>query len=323
MTLPGTTSTRRSGGTAWDRRTSGEWVYVQTHPPDETGTYATDNARLNANADPDTQVAFDQLASRPSGPTPIDTGTLLDDLVAYLRRFVVFRSEAQVWWVALWVLHTHVFDLFVTTPYLHVTSPTKQSGKSRLVVEVLVPVVARPWPITEPSEAVLFRVIHARHPSLLYDEVDATFGKDRQMAEGLRAIFNAGYRKGANVPRCVGPKFEVTDFDVYSPKAFSGLAGLPDTVTDRSGRIELRRRGRNEPKPDKFRLRDVRQQVAPLSGPESKNGPSRSEPQLVGTNPTLPDVLWIVIARKTPVRCWPRSPIWRERSGHNGHVGPS
>ncbi len=196
-----------------------------------------------------------------------ETAHILDEVAAVLRRYVVWSYPEQVDFVALWVLHTWVFDLFETTCYLDVSSAAKGSGKSRLVCEVLLCVVPRLWPVTARSEAALFRKVDAEHPTLLLDEVDATFRRDPTLTEGLRGILNTGYRRGATVPGCVGADFEIRDFDVYCPKAFAGLDGLPDTVRDRSGRIELQRRSSvDEPKPARFRRADALRRQS-CSGP--------------------------------------------------------
>ena len=192
--------------------------------------------------------------------------------------------------MALWVAHTYVFGLFDTTPYLDVSSAAKQSGKSRLTVELLPLLVARPWAVFDASEAVLFRKVDKIRPTLLVDEIDATFGKDSKVTEGLRAIFNVGYRVGAKVARCVGNTFEPTDFEVYCPKAFAGLNGLPDTVRDRSGRIELRRRSRSEPKPERFRLSKVRAEIEPLADSLRVWAATATE-ALEKADPALPDSL--------------------------------
>ena len=84
-------------------------------------------------------------------------------------------------------------------------SPEKQCGKTRLL-DVLELVVARPWRAIMPSEAVLFRKIDAVTPTLLLDEADAIFDKSNGTTEPLRALLNAGNRRGTSVPRCVGPR---------------------------------------------------------------------------------------------------------------------
>ena len=55
------------------------------------------------------------------------------------------------------------------------------------------------------SSAYLFRRINAEDglPTILYDEVDALFGGKSQTAEEIRALLNAGHRRGAMVGRCV------------------------------------------------------------------------------------------------------------------------
>jgi hypothetical protein len=234
----------------------------------------------------DLQTTYDD---RDAGVEDCSTAVLLKEICEVLHRFVVWPGEPLRDFVALWILHTYVFDLFDTTPYLDVSSAAKRSGKTRLL-EILAMLVARPWPVVEASEAVLFRKVDRDRPTLLIDEIDATFGKDSKVTEGLRAIYNAGYRVGAKVPRCVGNNHEPTDFDVYCPKAFAGLNGLPDTVKDRSGRIELRRRARSEPKPERLRLSRARAELAPLAG-RLRQWATSVEDQLRDADPALPDEL--------------------------------
>ena len=247
------------------------------------GAHQAAEERTAENADPETTKAFDVLHEA-------GTAELLDQIVAVLRRFIVFSCSEHSDFIALWVLHTYVFDLFDTTPYLNVTSAAKQSGKSRLLCELLPLLVARAWTIFDASEAVLFRKVDKDHPTLLVDEVDATFGKDSKVTEGLRAIYNVGYRRGAKVARCVGNSFAPTDFDVYGPKAFAGLEGLPDTVRDRSGLVELRRRSRNEPKPERLRAKTLRLELEPLAA-RLAEWANDAWGQLEGAEPVLPDSL--------------------------------
>jgi hypothetical protein len=170
--------------------------------------------------------------------------SLLDELVAYLRSYMV-TTLAQAHATALWVAHTHALEAFEATPFLAVTSPLKRCGKSRLfdVVEL---VVARPWRAVMPSEAVLFRKIDTATPTLLLDETDAIFNAKNTNTEPLRALLNAGNRRGTHVPRCVGPRMDLQDFKVFCAKALAGIGELPDTITDRSIVIRLARKRRDE-----------------------------------------------------------------------------
>ena len=225
--------------------------------------------------------------------TPLlPAGELLKQVSDLLQRFVVFQNEHQVVALALWVLHTYAFEAFETTPYLKINSATKQSGKTRLF-EVLDLLVARPWSAVGATEAALFRKIAASRPTLLLDEVDTTFGKDATLTEGIRGILNAGYRRGAVVSRCVGQSssIEVRDFEVYCPKAFAGIGDrLPDTVVDRSIPIELRRRGQDERKPERFRRPIAQRELHPVAEMIAAwSAESRSA--LASASPELPDEL--------------------------------
>jgi 5S rRNA maturation endonuclease (ribonuclease M5) len=86
---------------------------------------------------------LDFLKNTPEwNPKSVVGERLLDDISAYIRRFVSL-SESQVRVAAVWVVHTHTFDAADSTPYLAITSAEKQSGKTRLL-EVLQTLVANP-----------------------------------------------------------------------------------------------------------------------------------------------------------------------------------
>jgi hypothetical protein len=159
----------------------------------------------------------------------------------------VFQSEAQLAAVVLWAAHTHIVDAFTTTPRLSVRSPEKASGKTRLL-EVLELLVSAPLLVANISEAALFRLVAAEPVTLLHDEVDATFGPKARDHEDLRALLNAGHRRGMTVPRCVGEgsKMTVKRFPVFAPVALAGIGSLPDTLESRCIVIALKRRRPDE-----------------------------------------------------------------------------
>lgn len=180
---------------------------------------------------------------------------LLDDLVRFLRRFVVL-SESQADAIALWVAHTYAIEAADTTPYLWIVSAEKRSGKTRLL-EVLELLVRSPLPTANISDAALFRAIAELSPTLLFDEVDAIFGKKAREREDLRGLLNAGYRRGALARRMGGPRMTTLEsFPVFCAKAIAGLGELPDTITDRAIRIQLERKTRDE-RIERFRRREV------------------------------------------------------------------
>lgn len=170
---------------------------------------------------------------------------LVQDLCIYVRKYIV-ATDDEILVIALWVLHTYVYDSYPQTPYLAVTSPDKGCAKTR-VLEVIELVVRRPWRASIPSEAVLYRQIHIMQPTLLLDETDTIFNPRMQdRYEGHRAILNSGNRQGATVPRCVGTSNNIMEFRVFSPKALAGIGTLPDTVTDRAIPIRMKRKRKSE-----------------------------------------------------------------------------
>jgi uncharacterized protein DUF3631 len=189
---------------------------------------------------------------------------LLQQVAGLLRQYVVFANNYQVDAITLWVPHTHAIAAADSTPYLAVTSAEKRSGKTRLC-DVLELLVASPWRAVTPSEAVTFRKIHKDHPTLLLDEADAIWGKDSEH-EGLRALLNAGHRRGVKVPRMVGDGagLKVAEFEVFGPKVIAGIGGaLPDTVMDRSIPIRLHRRASHE-HVERFRFKEAAALAEPI-----------------------------------------------------------
>jgi len=196
-------------------------------------------------------------------PEAVDGARLLDHVAAYIRRFVSL-SDSQARVAALWVVHTHTFDVVDSTPYLAITSAEKQSGKSRLL-EVFQLVVANPWFTGRVTAAVLTRKIDGEQPTLLLDESDAAFGGEQEYAETLRGVLNTGHRRGGTSSCCVGQGASITfkDFSTFCPKAIAGIGKLPDTVADRAIPIRLKRAARGE-KVERFRRRIVESEGARL-----------------------------------------------------------
>lgn len=176
-------------------------------------------------------------------PAKVNESKLLDELLAFIGRFVVMTDQQRLL-VALWVMQTHLVDHCEQAPYLSITSPEKQCGKSR-VLETLEYLVARPWRVISPSDAVAYRYIHAKKPTLLLDEVDQVFAVNTRHP-GLVAILNAGHRRGAKVARAKDFGKGIEEFDCFCAKALAGIGTLPDTVADRSIYIRLERKDKGQ-----------------------------------------------------------------------------
>lgn len=193
----------------------------------------------------------------------------LDQLVAHLRRFVYFTSDDQVVAVALWVAHTFVVNAAEQSPILAFMSAVRRSGKSR-VIDVVEPIVARPWRAVRPSEAVFFRRIDRDQPTVLLDEVDTIFNRQTEH-EGIRACLNAGNRPGTTIPRAVakGKGFDLVDFKIYCAKVLAGIGELPETVRDRAIVITMTRKAPGDPI-ERLRARDAIRLGRPIGDALSK-----------------------------------------------------
>jgi hypothetical protein len=193
----------------------------------------------------------------------VTLGEILLSVMTFIRKYVVLTDE-QATTAALWATHTHVVAGFDCTPYLQVTSATKRAGKTRLL-EVLEPLVAKPWFTGRVSAAVLIRKVHGDQPTLLLDESDAAFKGDKEYGETLRGILNTGYRRSGRASLCVGQGANISykDFSTFGCKAIAGIGELPDTIADRSIRIELKRRTSDE-KCARWREREGHAEAEPI-----------------------------------------------------------
>jgi hypothetical protein len=213
---------------------------------------------------------------------------LIGDVILFIRKYAVM-TPAQLMLLALWVQHTHAVGCAEQTPYPIITSPEKQCGKTRLM-ETLALLVARPWLSITPSEAVVYRYIDAKMPTMLLDEADTVFSpRQADKHEGLRAIINAGNRRGAKVPRAVGTSEEIAMYDAYSAKALAGIGTLPDTVTDRGFPIRLQRKDKTE-KVKRMRRREAEPLGKALQGDLAESAEDNSA-ALARATPVMPGAL--------------------------------
>lgn len=200
----------------------------------------------------------------PSTPEELlakETAKLLEECSEFVRRYVVVKPE-QSTVLAAWALHTWAIDAFDSTPYLHITAPEKQCGKS-VLLRTIQALVRQPLKSGGMSAAALVRTIHAKRPALLLDEMDALTKGDKELGEAFRGVLNCGFERGTPYIRLEGKSFEVKEFDVFCPKALAGIGQVWDTVADRSIVIELRRKSPHE-RVESSRERFIRDAAAPL-----------------------------------------------------------
>lgn len=111
-----------------------------------------------------------------------DPAGLLDEVVALLRTYVVLPDAAAYDAIALYVAATHAQPAWDSTTRLHLRSPVKRCGKTRLLW-LLLRLCHHPLPTTNISVAALVRSINEIDPpTILLDEADAIFISATQTA---------------------------------------------------------------------------------------------------------------------------------------------
>ena len=170
-------------------------------------------------------------------PDDVDGAPFLDSLCRFLGCYMVLPPFADVV-LALWLVHTFVFETSEFTPYMLVTSPVRACGKSTLL-ELLRHLAFRPQLTGGISAAALYRRIESARPSLLLDELDTMLSSEA--GEKVRGILNTGFQRGGTYTLCDGDNHDVKDFATFCPKVLAGIGTIWDTVQSRSIPIRLER----------------------------------------------------------------------------------
>jgi hypothetical protein len=171
---------------------------------------------------------------------PVNGDALLSELTAAISRYVVLPNGAALV-IALWAVHSYVFDCFQCTPRLAITAPTKGCGKT-LLLDVIRALVQRAFSIANITSAATFRMVELCQPTLLVDEADSFLPEN----EELRGILNSGHRCGGQVIRTVGDDHEPRAFSTHAPCAIALIGKLPSTLDDRSVHVEMKRKTTDE-----------------------------------------------------------------------------
>jgi hypothetical protein len=173
----------------------------------------------------------------------VDLSDVITRVRELLLRHVQFGEAWQPNLIAVWVAGTFLHSVFAVFGYLHITSASKRCGKS-LLLDLLAHLCfnATP-PSTDPSPAFVFRDAERNCGTQLFDEVESLTEADCKSHAALIAMLNAGFRRGARVPRISNAKTNsFHQFNVYAPRVLAGIRRLSTTLADRSFRIELMRR---------------------------------------------------------------------------------
>jgi len=219
-----------------------------------------------------------------------DPAEVLDEVAAWIGRYLSVPSEHCITVLALWAAHTHATGVFYVTPRLILDSAEPESGKTR-VLELLNLIVRAPIFTMNTTIAALYRRLDGEPRTILLDEADAVFAKGAaQNHEDLRALLNAGYKRGATVDRCVGDgaSMAVKEFPVFAPVALAGIAGnMPATITTRAVTVHMRRRAPDEDIAE-FIEEDAVGEAAPLRQALADWMGSAADSELKGSHPAMP-----------------------------------
>jgi hypothetical protein len=158
------------------------------------------------------------------------------ELVLRLIEAHVEVTTAERTAIALWTLHTHVFDQFAFTPRLALLSPVKRCGKTTLLA-LLESLVAEPLRTDNVTAAAIYHWLDVfPHSTVLIDEGD---NLDMYRNAVLRSVFNSGHRRGGNIARFVGGSAQ--QFPTFAPLALAAIGSLPSPLLDRSIGINMQR----------------------------------------------------------------------------------
>jgi hypothetical protein len=168
---------------------------------------------------------------------------VLDEVRAWLARFIITLNDRDLDLLALWIAHTHVVEKGYTTPRLAITSPLPGSGKTT-TLEHIQRLANRPVQFASvTTPAALTRMIATEMRTLLIDEVDKNLRPDRPGVEDLISVLNTGYKKGGSRPTTVpdgANGWRVEELPTFAPVAMAGISPhLPDDTLTRMVSIVL------------------------------------------------------------------------------------
>ena len=183
----------------------------------------------------------DSAGSPERGGEP--TAPPLDDVRAWLERFISTVTDEDLDLLALWAAHTHLCEETFTTPRLLIDSAVHGSGKTT-VLEHLQRLCVHPVQMAAlSSPALLTRMLDAGIRTILIDEADRSLSKDKEGVGELLAVLNSGYKRGGARPVLVpvkGGGWEAKEMPTFAPVAMAGNnPNLPDDTRSRAIRVLL------------------------------------------------------------------------------------
>ena len=166
--------------------------------------------------------------------TPPELSELFDILAHLLQEYVGLKPHEYVA-IALWILHSHIFDKFMISPRLALLSAVRGVGKTTLL-DCIRLLAAKTAKTDNATPAWIYHHVDRHRGTLLVDEADnlglATNGI-------LRAVFNSGHRRGGKVSRLSGG--QPRDYSTFCPLAIGAIGSLPLPLLHRAIVIHMER----------------------------------------------------------------------------------
>jgi hypothetical protein len=194
-------------------------------------------------------------------PTSASTLNLVDEIAAFIERFVFLSKPSLYRLAALWIIHTYFMDEFEYTGYIFAYSPEPASGKTRFLNILDLLVHNSSGILSSPTEAILFRT--ARGHTQLLDEADTWMNTPQ-----LKGVLNSGFQRGGKVARMDKQSdggYKAGDHQVFAPRAIAGIGPniLPPATRTRTFQFKMLRNTADERR-ERFRSRQIRPITAEL-----------------------------------------------------------
>jgi len=224
-------------------------------------------------------------------PEPVDGQQLLDELISAIQRFVMLaRSGASV--IALWILFTWVFQHYAeTNPYLRISSPAPECGKSTLL-KVVKTLARSGWLVSRITASAFMRTLGRERRTLLLDEGDA-FLHDNEVMRNLLDGASDPDTANSSFSVKMGDDWNQLDLNWFVPIAIASIGTLRNmqTVESRSITVAMKRGTPAELKELlKGRRREMKAILEPLAAKCARWTADNVE-QLKDAHPILPDNL--------------------------------
>ncbi|HSY43093.1 MAG TPA: DUF3631 domain-containing protein [Candidatus Acidoferrum sp.] len=199
-------------------------------------------------------IIFDPIIPHPA---PVNISDLLAGIEGVITRHVILNDHAAAA-LAVWVLHTYVFERRDTVAYVAIESPEKRCGKTTLL-SVLAAMACKPLIASNITVGALFRSVHTCSPTLFIDEADTFMAGNGTM----RGIINSGntrrtayvlrLSKSSSSSNFLQPStsniqpVEPADtglkkYSCWCPKVIAMIGQVPDTIADRSIVVKMARK---------------------------------------------------------------------------------